>query len=667
MTVTTMPRSRSLPKSRLVAAGSFVLLLAVVVATLASSASVVSAQDSSALVLRRVDTVQPAQSFLQFVYTGSSSDATGAQLSENGSGVAPTETRPLPAATPMAVALIFDTAAAMDTSGALVEAKDAAKQWVRSRSGSQLDSQVFAVYAASDTAVQIQGYTSDTSRIVEAIDRVAPPATEAAREKSALWSAIRQAANGLDERNAQPNIVVMTGTNDSVSGASERSGASGAVRSSGAAIFAAELTGAGLSTQSLDALVKASGGFVLTTGEGSQFGQLVDDMGTAIGSQQYETRFASTVDLGSIADFQLQVGGQTRPASVVVGSDVQGAEALNPTVIPASGGVTFLQGNLGLLLLIVVALFAVGMLAYAVFMLFVRDDRLATVLSPYDTTTGGTDADGEDKSMARTAIMQRAVQITEQVAQDRGVLVRVENALERANLPLRAAEALLFYAAIVVLVTVAALALSGSLLIGLILGVLAALAPVSTVNFLAARRRKRFMSLLPDTLSLLSGTLRAGYSLMQGVEAVSDEVSEPMGFELRRVVTEARLGRPLEEALDGTAERMASADFAWAVMAIRIQREVGGNLAELLMTVSETMVERERLRRDVQTLTAEGRVSAFVLLMLPVGLGGIMFVINPTYTGQLIETTVGNIMLGVALLSMLIGFAWMRKIINIEI
>ena len=129
---------------------------------------------------------------------------------------------------------------------------------------------------------------------------------------------------------------------------------------------------------------------------------------------------------------------------------------------------------------------------------------------------------------------------------------------------------------------------------------------------------------------------------MQGVEAVSQEVAEPMGLELRRVVTEARLGRPLEEALDGVAERMASPDFAWAVMAIRIQREVGGNLSELLLTVADTMIQRERLRRDVAALTAEGRMSAIVLGVLPIGLGLVMFVINPEYTSKLFDTTAGQ-------------------------
>jgi tight adherence protein B len=191
--------------------------------------------------------------------------------------------------------------------------------------------------------------------------------------------------------------------------------------------------------------------------------------------------------------------------------------------------------------------------------------------------------------------------------------------------------------------------------------------PPTVLKFLAKRRQKAFVSSLPDMLQLLSGSLRAGYSLMQGVEAVSQEVGEPMGKELRRVVTEARLGRELEESLDGIAERMDSPDFAWAVMAIRIQREVGGNLSELLLTVAETMVQRERLRRDVSSLTAEGKISAIVLGLLPVGLGGAMYTINPEYMQVLFDESMGQIMLGASIVAALIGFAWMKKTITINI
>ena len=168
-------------------------------------------------------------------------------------------------------------------------------------------------------------------------------------------------------------------------------------------------------------------------------------------------------------------------------------------------------------------------------------------------------------------------------------------------------------------------------------------------------------------LQLMAGSLRAGYSLLQGVEAVAQEVAEPMGGELRRVLAEARLGRPLEEALEDMAERLDSRDFAWAVMAIRIQREVGGNLAELLSTVAETMIARERLRREVRALTAEGRMSAVVLGLLPVGLGVIMYVLNPPYMKVLFHDSLGRVMLGAGILMASFGFWWMKKTITIEV
>jgi tight adherence protein B len=205
------------------------------------------------------------------------------------------------------------------------------------------------------------------------------------------------------------------------------------------------------------------------------------------------------------------------------------------------------------------------------------------------------------------------------------------------------------------------------ILVGLVVALVTGLLGPSFVKFKANRRRKQFVAQLPDMLTLLSGTLRAGYSLMQGVEAVAQEVDEPMGFELRRVCTEARLGRPLEEALDAAAERLEIPDFSWAVMAIRIQREVGGNLAELLMTVADTMTQRERLRRDVAALTAEGKMSAIVLGVLPPALAVVMWVVNPTYIGLLFSSTIGNFMLGFATLLALFGFWWMKKTIEIDI
>jgi tight adherence protein B len=194
-----------------------------------------------------------------------------------------------------------------------------------------------------------------------------------------------------------------------------------------------------------------------------------------------------------------------------------------------------------------------------------------------------------------------------------------------------------------------------------------AIAPLVVVKQLKKRRLKAFEQQLPDTLNLLAGSLRAGYSFLQGVEAVSQETVDPMARELRRVLAEARLGRPLDEALQDVAVRMQSGDFDWAVMAIRIQREVGGNLAELLSTVADTMVQRSRLRGEVKTLTAEGRLSAIIMGLLPLALGGIMFMSSPEYIETLFQSVTGWAMVIGSAFMGLAGFAWLQKIIKIEV
>ncbi len=207
----------------------------------------------------------------------------------------------------------------------------------------------------------------------------------------------------------------------------------------------------------------------------------------------------------------------------------------------------------------------------------------------------------------------------------------------------------------------------GGVVWGLIALGLIGIVPPAVLNFLASQRIRKFTAQLPDCLQLLASSLRAGFSFLQGVEAVAQEVSDPMGAELRRVIVEARLGRPVEDALDDCARRMKSPDFDWAVMAVNIQREVGGNLADLLQTVSVTMVERERLRRDVKALTAEGRMSAIVLGCLPPGLAMVFYATNPGYIRVLFTHVGGQIALGCAVFAMVVGFLWMKKVVDIKV
>ncbi len=573
-----------------------------------------------------------------------------------------------PPSTPRGIAVVLDTSNAAETSGSLVAAKAALISWIQGRTGDALIDEEFAIYAANDTGVLVQDFTNDTTKLVAAINQVAPPSATEARTKTALWSAVRQAAAGLsDNSNLQPELLIMSAQADNASGEQQKA-AVGEVASANTPVFSWAYTGGGYNPSALKSLSSSYGGQLLTTDQGPSMGTLVAQTQATVEHSQYTVSYASTAKANQVVNLTLSTNGQTSSVYYTAGTATEGFYNLSQTANGAAkGGVSLLQGSLGLLLAVLAVVVAVAMAAYVIILLVTRDNSLNTVLQPYSEGYGPQEELEEgDGSYAKTAIIQRAVEVTEQFAESQGYLSRAENALERANLPLRAGEALFFYAAVVVIATILGFVLGG-FFIGLILGVLAALLPPATVSYIAGRRRKKFLATLPDTLQLLSGTLRAGYSLMQGVEAISQEVSEPMGQELRRVVTEARLGRPLEEALEGVAERMDSPDFSWTVMAIRIQREVGGNLSELLLTVADTMTQRERLRRDVAALTAEGRISAIVLAFLPFALGVLMYIINPDYMSKLFTDTLGNVMLGVALVAMIVGFLWMRSIINIEI
>jgi tight adherence protein B len=165
----------------------------------------------------------------------------------------------------------------------------------------------------------------------------------------------------------------------------------------------------------------------------------------------------------------------------------------------------------------------------------------------------------------------------------------------------------------------------------------------------------------------MASSLRAGHSFLQAIDTVSKEIQEPAASEFVRVVAEIRLGRPVEEALEAMADRVGSPDFRWAVLAVNIQREVGGNLAEILDTVADTLRERATMRRQVKVLTAEGRLSAYVLVALPFAIALYMTAVNPDYIGLLVTTTLGLFMLGTAAVLIIIGVFWMRKIVNIDV
>ncbi len=168
-------------------------------------------------------------------------------------------------------------------------------------------------------------------------------------------------------------------------------------------------------------------------------------------------------------------------------------------------------------------------------------------------------------------------------------------------------------------------------------------------------------------MQLISGSLSAGLSLAQSIDTVVRDGTEVIATEFKRVLVEVRLGVPLEDALDGVASRYESKDFEWVVMAIRIQRQVGGNLGELLDTVAGTMREREYIRRQVSALAAEGKLSAVVLAALPPVFMAYLFFSQRDYVMVLFTDPRGIMILVGSVLWLSIGVFWMSKLVKVEV
>jgi Flp pilus assembly protein TadB len=245
---------------------------------------------------------------------------------------------------------------------------------------------------------------------------------------------------------------------------------------------------------------------------------------------------------------------------------------------------------------------------------------------------------------------------------------RLAERLDLAGMSRKPAEWVLLGVLVCLVATIVLTVLMGNALFGVLLGTaLGWLAMKLSVSYRIRKRRGTFSDQLPDVLQLLAGSLQAGFSLAQALDAVVREDTQPSATEFSRALSETRLGVDLTDALDTVANRMESSDLRWTVMAIRIQREVGGNLAEVLRNTVDTMRERAYLHRHVRALSAEGRLSAYVLIGLPILVGGWLFYSSPNYMRPLYTTIIGIGMLIFATLLLIVGSWWMSKVVKVEV
>jgi tight adherence protein B len=182
-----------------------------------------------------------------------------------------------------------------------------------------------------------------------------------------------------------------------------------------------------------------------------------------------------------------------------------------------------------------------------------------------------------------------------------------------------------------------------------------------------ARRRRTFATQLDPTLRIIASALRAGQSLPIAMASVGLDAEPPMSEELARITNEARVGRDIVAAMHESAERMQSEDLRWFAEAVEVQRDTGGNLNDIIDTVAETIRDRSEIREKIRANASEGKASAWVLMALPVVLGIVYNVVRPGYLDPLLTSTVGQVMIGLAVALYVASFLWMRAIVDIKV
>lgn len=571
---------------------------------------------------------------------------------------------------PRATMLVIDTSGSMGASG-MAAVRAAVKNFL---ADVPADVRVGVVSFASTTGVDVKP-TLDRARVQKVVNGLR------ARGETSLYRGVRTAVAALGST-GERSIVLLSDGEDTV--AENAGGAAGAAKERKAAVTAlskgqvrAEVVafkgGAG---DVLAQFAKAGGGSVANAAdrEGVQRAfaaaartlesQVTFDITLpprAAGTQEVVLEgsaagstfaIAQPVDLGAAP--VTEQSPQAEAGGLVIGdAPVARMAAMSSWLLPAALGTIALGG-----FAIVLAMFGSAFRSR-------RGQRVAEI-EQYGLGAVRSQA---DHGRSATPLGQQIVQVGDRVMSGRESTTKTVQLLERADLPWRAGEWwVLRVVAVVVGVALGMLLAGGSAVIGVVAGLLVGFAlPTIALRFLASRRSKKFEAVLPDVMMLIATSLSSGFSLLQALDSVARDAAEPAAKEFSRALAESRIGADISDALEHAAVRMDSNNMQWAVMAIRIQREVGGNLADTLRTTAATLRERESLKRHVKALSAEGRLSAIILIMLPIGIFLYSTWVNYEYVSLLWTRTIGWFMLGGGIVSMIIGIFWMRKTVQIEV
>lgn len=446
-------------------------------------------------------------------------------------------------------------------------------------------------------------------------------------------------------------IVVLSDGFDTGSTATEGTVVAGAATAH-LRIYSVGLRTRAFAPGALSSLAQSAGGTFATT-SGSGVAGLYGRLGTEL-SNQYLIRYRSTAKLGSAVRVGVVVRGVGKTTNDYF------APALPASAVDAPVKDVFWTSDTAIGLVVILGALLIGFAAFALrapqASLRARVGEFVSLPSPDD-----------DRAWSAT-LVERALGDSRREGRRRGLgwVAPSQEDLELAGVGTPRSQVLILTLAATVLMALVFVTTLGSPVAAL----LALLVPYVirvALRVQLDRQRRLFDSQLPDNLGVISSAMRAGHTFLGALGVVSQDAPEPSRRELRRVLADEQLGVPLAEALDSVAERMASRDFEHVALVATLQSETGGNTAEVVDQVSETIRERQDLRRLVRTLTAQGRLAGFVVSGLPVALLMIIAVINPKYLHPMFHRPAGIFMLVVASIMLFFGATTIRRIVDIDV
>lgn len=546
------------------------------------------------------------------------------------------------------VVLVIDASESM--AGAPIQNAMAA---ARAFAAQRRPSQRLAVLAYNANTQTLLPFTTDQARIEGALEN-----TPKIAYFTRMYEAIDHAITMIKDEHLSPGSIVLLSDGQEVGSLASPADAIAKARAAHIRVFSVGLRSRYYDAKTLGKLATQTGGRYREASSPKALKAIFSELGSELASE-YILRYESTADVGQKVRIAIRIKGM--PGLLVSGYSTP--EVAPDAADPYRSSVGARIFRSGLTTLIVVLLVA-ALIGFAVLTL-ARPQR-RTLRSRMAEFVSVRTASTEAQTPSAGRITSRVLVGAERSLETTKWWTRFKETVELAEISTPPFQIAMWTLAGTILVSWLLVVITGSLLFALV-GLAVPWLVRSLINRKLERKRKQFGEQLPDNLQVLASALRAGHSFVGALSVVVDDADEPSKSEFRRVVADEQLGVQLEDAIRTVVHRMDNEDLEQVALVAALQRRTGGSMAEVLERVTQTIRERFELRRLVQTLTAQGRMSRWIVTALPVGLLLALTVINPDYTKPLFTTSAGRVALVVATAMLIAGSLVIKRIVNIKV